>query len=141
MGRVWAPVKQGFGRIARWIGGWILGSVSAYCRRAAGRRVMRRSGLGLVAVLAGFLAGAGVVAAQSLAPLDSGPGVKTCGDYRKLAVAEQVSVLSTIEPLGDELDAADDDAAKIWAGRVADACGDDVDRPLADAAAAALDQE
>ena len=100
---------------------------------------MGRFGLGLAALAA--LAVAGPAAAQALAPLDAGAGAKTCGEYRALDVSGQVAALSTIEPLGDEIDAADADAAKIWAGRVAEACGDDAARPLEEAAAAALDEE
>ncbi|MFT3974722.1 MAG: hypothetical protein QM699_15090 [Amaricoccus sp.] len=96
---------------------------------------MRRIILGLALVL-GAPAGA-----QTLAPLDTGPGVKTCGEFRKLDLAAQVAALATVQPLGDEIDPSDQDAAENWADEVADACGDDADRPLEDAAAAALDQE
>ena len=67
--------------------------------------------------------------------------MKTCGDFRKLDMAGQVAALASIEPLGDEIDPNDTATAKIWADEVSDACGDDEERPLEDAAAAALDKE
>lgn len=97
-----------------------------------------RQGLGTMMVA---LAWAGAAAGQTLAPLDSGPGVATCGEYRKLDMAGQVAALTAIEPIGDEIDPSDAAASKLWADQVAEACGDDAARPLEDAAAAALDQE
>jgi hypothetical protein len=98
---------------------------------------MRRSLVGLAVVLVT----AAAAAAQTLAPVDTGPGARTCGEYRKLDMAGQVAALTGIEPLGDEIDPSDEGASKLWADEVAEACGDDADRPLADAAAAALDQQ
>ena len=92
-------------------------------------------------VLAWAGAAAGAAVAQTLAPLDAGPGVATCGEFRKLDMAGQVAALTAIERLGDEIDPADEGAAQQWADQVAEACGDEADRPLEDAAAAALDQQ
>lgn len=96
-----------------------------------------RLSLGVVVALAW----AGAAAGQALAPVDAGSGARTCGEYRKLDMAGQVAALTAIEPLGDEIDPADEGAAKQWADQVAEACSDDDGRPLEDAAAAALDQQ
>lgn len=93
----------------------------------------------IIVVLALVLGGP--AAAQTLAPLDVGPGARTCGEFAKLDLGAQIAVLATIEPLGDEIDPSDENAAKLWAQQVADACGSDEARPLEDAAAAALDQQ
>ena len=47
-------------------------------------------------------------------------------------------MLSTIQPLGDEIDPNDAGAAQQWAAEVTRACGDHADRPLGDAAREAL---
>jgi len=60
----------------------------------------------------------------------------TCG--ASLDDAASIQVLSTIEPFGDDLDAEDQDAARQWADEVAAACHGHPDRPLSDAAAAAM---
>lgn len=96
---------------------------------------MRRIVLGMALVLGG------PVAAETLAPLDTGSGMKTCGEFMQLDFPGRVTALTGIEPLGDEIDPSDENAAKQWANRVAEACGDDAARPLEDAAAAALDAE
>jgi hypothetical protein len=62
----------------------------------------------------------------------------TCGAYVALDDAARVQVLMTIEPFGDDLDAEDQDAARRWADEVAAACHGHPDRPLSDAAAAAM---
>ena len=62
----------------------------------------------------------------------------TCGGFTPLDTAARVQMLTTIQPLGDEIDAADRDAARQWADAVAAACAGRPDRPLADAAASAL---
>jgi hypothetical protein len=91
--------------------------------------------LRIVAVLALVLL-AGPVAAQSaLAP--PGGGV-TCGDFAKMDAAGRVEALSAIEPLGGELNDQDAEAAQQWSDEVFSACGDEPERPLADAASAAL---
>ncbi len=83
---------------------------------------------------------AGPALAEELAPLDTGPGVETCGGYMKLDTEAQIAALGAIQPLGDEI-GNDAEADRQWAAEVAEACGEDADRPLEDAAAAALDQE
>ncbi len=62
----------------------------------------------------------------------------TCGAYVALDDAARIEVLTTIEPFGDDLDAEDAGAARQWADAVAAACDGHPDRPLSDAAAAAM---
>ncbi len=65
-------------------------------------------------------------------------GGPTCGAFVAQDSVGQAAMLSTIQPLGDEIDPNDADATRSWAKGVADACGDDPDRPLAEAARQAL---
>lgn len=110
------------------------------------RRIFVVLAVALTGTLTGVPSGAPIrtlaspAAAQPLAPVDTAPGVKTCGEFRKLDLAGQVATLKTIEPLGDEIDPTDQDAAKVWAEQVSEACGADDARPLEEAAVAALDQ-
>jgi hypothetical protein len=62
----------------------------------------------------------------------------SCGDFAKMDADARLAALSAIEPLGGELNGQDVDAARQWSDEVFAACGDDADRPLADAANAAL---
>jgi hypothetical protein len=74
---------------------------------------------------------------QELAP---GPGMDAprCGQFVALDSLEQVRMLGTIQPLGDEIDPNDAEAARKWAAEVTEACGGDGERPLAEAAREAL---
>jgi hypothetical protein len=89
----------------------------------------------LTVTLAGF---ASAASAQAVLSPDTGPGDPTCGRFVTLDSLEQIEMLSTIQPLGDEIDASDADAARQWAAEVTRACGDHADRPLEDAAREAL---
>jgi hypothetical protein len=76
---------------------------------------------------------------QDVLSPDTGPGDPTCGRFLTLGSIEaQVQMLSTIQPLGDEIDPNDADAARQWAAEVTRACGDHADRPLEEAAREAL---
>jgi hypothetical protein len=72
-----------------------------------------------------------------LAP-DPGMDAPTCGRFETLDSAGQIGMLTAIQPLGDEIDPSDADAARQWAAEVSRACGGRADRPLADAAREAL---
>ena len=74
---------------------------------------------------------------KELAP-DPGMDAPTCGSFGALDSLGQIQMLTTIQPLGDEIDPNDAGAARQWAAEVAQACGGDRDRPLADAAREAL---
>jgi hypothetical protein len=74
---------------------------------------------------------------NELAPAP-GMGAPKCGEFVTLDSLEQVRMLSTIQPLGDEIDPNDADASRQWAAEVTAACGDHPDRPLAEAAREAL---
>ena len=74
---------------------------------------------------------------DELAP-DPGMDAPRCGQFVTLDSLAQIQMLSTIQPLGDEIDPNDASAARQWAAEVTRACGDDRDRPLADAAREAL---
>ncbi len=50
----------------------------------------------------------------------------------------RLAVLATIQPLGDEIDAEDQDQADQWSNAVARACEADPGAALPDAAATAL---
>jgi hypothetical protein len=63
---------------------------------------------------------------------------ETCGVFTAMDTAGRIAVLTTIEPLGDDIDAADQGAAAAWADTVAEACAGHPDRLLSDAAASAL---
>ena len=75
--------------------------------------------------------------AQSAVPLAPVPGGPDCRAFVRLNSVAQLAMLQTIEPLGDEIDAADE-AAKQWARDVGTACAGHPEMPLAEAAAAAL---
>ena len=74
--------------------------------------------------------------------LASDPGMEAplCGKFDTLDVDGQIQMLTEVQPLGDEIEAGDRDAARQWAAEVAQACGGRADRPLADAAREALGQ-
>lgn len=74
---------------------------------------------------------------NDLAP-DPGMDTPLCGAFDALDVDGQIRMLTAIQPLGDEIEAGDHDAARQWAAEVATACGGKADRPLADAAREAL---
>ena len=83
-------------------------------------------------------AGFGQDALQNELAPDPGMDAPTCGHFQTLDFPGQIGLLSAIQPLGDEIDPSDADAARQWATEVAQACGDHADRPLADAAREAL---
>lgn len=62
------------------------------------------------------------------------PSTTTCATYTALGVDEQVALLSTLQPFGDEMNASDEAASKQWAATVSAACRDHPDRLLPDAA-------
>ena len=66
------------------------------------------------------------------------PGAPTCGGFTPLDQAGRLEMLTTIQPLGDEIDGEDKAAARQWSDEVAAACAGQPDRPLADAATEAL---
>ena len=76
--------------------------------------------------------------AQSVLEPSPLPGAPTCGGFMALDSAGRLEMLTTIQPLGDEIDAEDANAARQWSGEVAAACAGQPDRPLADAATEAL---
>jgi hypothetical protein len=78
-----------------------------------------------------------LAAAAGLAFADD-PEAMTCADFVTLPSDRQVAALSTIEPLGDDIDAADATEAVGWAADVSDACGGHPERLLTDAARDAL---
>jgi hypothetical protein len=65
----------------------------------------------------------------------------TCGAYTQLDTAARIRMLSGIQPFGDDIDAADQNAAGQWAEEVAAACAGHPDRLLSDAATQALGVE
>jgi len=85
---------------------------------------------------------AGLVVAPVVAPVaafaENGPDTMTCAHFAALPVDEQVAVLSTIEPLGDEMNRTDPGTSKAWAVAVGTACRDHPDRLVPEAARAAL---
>jgi hypothetical protein len=62
----------------------------------------------------------------------------TCGAYVALDDPARIQMLTTIEPFGDDIDAEDQDAAMQWADEVGAACDGHPNRPLSDAAIAAM---
>ena len=74
---------------------------------------------------------------DAMAP-DPGMGGPTCGEFVALDSVGRIGMLATIQPLGDEISAEDAGAARECAAEVARACGEDADRPLAEAAREAL---
>jgi hypothetical protein len=91
--------------------------------------------LRVVAVVALASLAAPAAAQSALAPPGDGT---SCGDFARMDAAGRIAALSAIEPLGGELNDQDADAAQQWSDEVFAACGDDPERPLADAASAAL---
>jgi hypothetical protein len=85
---------------------------------------------------------AGLVVAPVVAPVaafaENGPDTMTCAHFAALPVDEQVAVLSTIEPLGDEMNRTDPGTSRAWAVAVGSACRDHPDRLVPEAARAAL---
>jgi hypothetical protein len=76
--------------------------------------------------------------AQSVLEPSPLPGAPTCGGFTALDPAGRLEMLTTIQPLGDEIHAEDAGAARQWSDEVAAACAGQPDRPLADAATEAL---
>ena len=62
----------------------------------------------------------------------------TCARFAALDAADQVQVLSTVEPMGDDIEADDQAASEQWAATVASACADHPDRMVTDAARDAM---
>lgn len=58
----------------------------------------------------------------------------SCAQFTAMAVSEQLGLLSTLEPFGDEIDAEDEAASKSWAADVTAACQGHPDRMLPEAA-------
>lgn len=81
---------------------------------------------------------AAALAAVPALGLADDPGAMTCATFATLPSDRQVAALSTIEPLGDEMNAADAAASEDWAAAVTAACRDHPDRLLPDAARDAL---
>lgn len=75
---------------------------------------------------------------QSAVPIAPIAGGTDCAAFIVADGASQIAMLQAIQPLGDAIDAADEAAARAWAGEVSAACADHPDRPLSEAAAAAL---
>ena len=65
------------------------------------------------------------------------PEVATCGDFVAMDNAARVNLLSRLA-IGDEIDAADNDAAVGFAADVAARCKDTPDRRVAEVATAAF---
>ena len=65
-------------------------------------------------------------------------GSTTCAAFTAMSSADRVTALSSIEPLGGELELSDPTLSAQWAATVASACAGTPDRSLSDAAAAAL---
>jgi hypothetical protein len=65
-------------------------------------------------------------------------GPTTCAQFTAMASTDQVAALSSIEPLGGELDSSDPTITAQWAAAVTSACEGHPDRALSDAAAEAL---
>ena len=72
--------------------------------------------------------------------LDPGIGGPTCGAFAGLDMQGRIDMLAGIQPLGDDIDPGDADAARQGADEVARACGGDAHRPLDEAARTALGQ-
>jgi len=82
-----------------------------------------------------------VLLAAPPAPAQSPDAVldpETCAAYLPLDSAQRVVHLTTIEPIGDAINTADQATARQWADEVARACEGAPDRLLTDAAAEAL---
>lgn len=83
-----------------------------------------------------------IAAALALGPAfvlaEDDPDAMTCASFLTLAVEDQVAALSTLEPLGDEMNPTDAAASKDWAATVSAACRDHPERPLPEAARDAL---
>lgn len=86
------------------------------------------------------LAIAAMLAIGAAAPVlaDDDPQAMACAQFVTLPVDDQVGVLSTLEPLGDEINASDAGMAKQWAATVSAACRGAPDRLVSDAARSAL---
>ena len=81
---------------------------------------------------------AGLAVAPVVALAEDDPDTMTCARFAALPVDDQVAVLSTIEPLGDEMNRTDPGTSKAWAAAVGTACRDHPDRLVPEAARAAL---
>lgn len=85
---------------------------------------------------------AAIIAFAALTPMlavaEDDPGGMTCARFAMLDVPEQVAALSTLEPLGDDINASDTAASEQWAAAVTAACRDRADTPLPEAARDAI---
>ena len=81
---------------------------------------------------------AGLVAAPVFALAEDDAQTMTCARFTALPIDDQVAVLSTIEPLGDEMNRTDPGTSKAWAAAVGTACRDQADGLVPEAARAAL---
>jgi hypothetical protein len=66
---------------------------------------------------------------------------ETCGVYLAMDEAARIGFLTTIEPVGDDINAADQRTARQWAADVAEVCEGAPERLLSDAATEALGAE
>lgn len=62
----------------------------------------------------------------------------TCGSYLAMETAQRIGLLTTIEPVGDEVNEADQNQARQWSEDVAAACEGHPERSLSEAADEAL---
>ena len=65
-------------------------------------------------------------------------GTTTCRQFETMDSPAQAQALSAIEPIGDGIAGADPGLVRQWAAEVTAACAGAPDRPLEDAARAAL---
>ena len=89
----------------------------------------------LVLLLA--LLAAPALAGEPISPGPLGRDAETCGAFVALDQGGRVNALTAIEPFGDDIGAADEQAARDWADAVARECRGRPERKLEDAAAAA----
>ncbi len=79
------------------------------------------------------------LAQTATAPAPGAPtGPTTCAQFSAMPSTDQIAALSSIEPLGGELQSSDPTIAAQWAAAVTSACDGHPDRALSDAAAEAL---
>ena len=94
---------------------------------------MQRTLLALALVASGTPA-----LAQSVLAPDPLLNPTTCADFTSSDSAGRLQLLRGVQPLGDDIEPGDENAAEQWSQEVAAACADHPDRPLTDPAAAAL---
>jgi hypothetical protein len=88
--------------------------------------------------IAAFTALLGLGLAPALAAAEDDAAAMSCARFTTLGVTEQVTALSTLEPLGDEINASDAAASRDWAAAVAAVCHDRPETLLPEAARDAL---